>query len=218
MDKKEHKPQVLFKSQQFPAREKEKYFIVETIIPSSHDHRINNNSNSNNNNGSNTNLVEGPIDVFQKVGNETNKLIETKKLQFNDIWTNKITQEDLYVPKTILDMNSMQALNRILFNSIIKYASKINDLFILLSQEKEGVKILEYSNSILIISLALHFKMRNFLQVKGSALKYDSNTLMPLSKVIQWYKCLNEQLEKDTMVQINELITFFNDFKNEISN
>ena len=58
-----------------------------------------------------------------------NKVIDYKKLHFNHIWANKITQEDYLTMKSLDDVNNNNKLLENLMNSIIRFTDKINELF-----------------------------------------------------------------------------------------
>ena len=58
-----------------------------------------------------------------------NKIIDYKKLQFNHIWPNKITQEDFLTMKSLDDVQKNNKLLDNLMMSILRFTDKINELF-----------------------------------------------------------------------------------------
>src|SRR5687768_4851023 len=90
-----------------------------------------------------------------------NKLIEVKRLQFNYIWTNKITQEDLATPKALDNQKDNMILSKNIFNSIVKFSERTNELYLKILNNTSDNKD-DYLD-LLYVTSALIQKMKNFL-------------------------------------------------------
>jgi hypothetical protein len=120
-----------------------------------------------------------------------NKLIENKKLQFNNIWANKITQEDISVPKQFDDIKNCLILNRIIYDSLLKLAKKINENFEKLIRDYTNGENIDIASeklcyNIVLLTNALLFKMNSFLEIKIKQFKISDEMLESI-KILQKY-------------------------------
>lgn len=164
-----------------------------------------------NSNLSNTN--NDSCDVEKTAFNICLNLVNLKKLQFNFIWSNKITQENLNTPKLFEDVKQNIILNEIILNSIIKFAEKINTLFkeILYSESNEIDKLTLWTS-------ALIQKMKNLLAVKNKNFSIKKESLKPLIELKQFYQLFQDELiQNELSKKLDDFYQYINEFNNIIS-
>jgi hypothetical protein len=151
-------------------------------------------------------------EIGNKILNLTNNIIDSKRLQLNYIWSNKITQEDLNTPKILEDSAQNSQIVNQLFISIIKYASKINEIFetILYSSEFNQESVFD----LIFISSALIQKFKNFFQIKNKQFKKEKYLIEPLTKLSRYYGLFKINIKKEEISkkvdEFHNLISEFN--------
>ena len=117
-----------------------------------------------------------------------NKLIDNKKLQLNFIWANKITQEDLCTPKSLEDSHQNIKLINNIFLSILKHATKINEMFErVLYGENDDYLNQENLITLFITTASLIQKIKNFLEIKTKLFKKEKFLAEPLIKLEKYF-------------------------------
>ena len=142
----------------------------------------------------------------------TNNIIDSKRLQLNYIWCNKITQEDLNTPKILDDSaHNLQLANQI-FLSIIKYANKINESFETLVYSPESFDE-DSVFSLIIKTSALIQKFKNFFQIKTKQFKKEKYLIDPLTKLQKYYGLFKINIIKDELSKkIEEFYNYISEF------
>ena len=104
-----------------------------------------------------------------------NKVIDYKKLHFNHIWANKITQEDYLTMKSLEDVNNNNKLLENLMNSILRFTDKINDLFYLIINTKSDDNSNKNYELFFSLSKNLENQFKNFVNARTKYYKIPVN-------------------------------------------
>lgn len=149
--------------------------------------------------------------IVDNVMLNVNKLVENKKLQLNYIWSNKITQEELNTPKILDDSQQNNQLTNKIFQSILKFANKINEVFkvLICSDQLEEEKAMK----LLVLTGSLIQKFKNFFQVKTKQFKIQKSSLEPLIKLEENYNLFKSNLPMpDISKKLEDFQTCISDF------
>jgi hypothetical protein len=123
-------------------------------------------------------------------------LIEIKRFQLNHIWANKITQEDINIPRKCdtNDDNYKQAI--IILNSARKLNDKILKIFLEFNNKNPIINNLPNKISKLILyTCSLIQKLKNINEIKIKSLKFDKNFNDCLKKNISYFKDIKNKLK-----------------------
>lgn len=104
-----------------------------------------------------------------------NKIIDYKKLQFNHIWPNKITQEDYLTMKALEDLHKNNKLLENLMLSIMRFADKINDLFDVIINSKPDNNMTKNLEVFYTLAKNLENQFKNFVNARTKYYKISVN-------------------------------------------
>lgn len=150
----------------------------------------------------------------EKALSNISKLINSKKLQLNYIWSNKITQEDLNTPKQLEDQQQNNLLASNIFNSMIKFANHVNSIFenIFLCDNDANLSD-EKVMSILVTTSAIIQKMKNFCEIKTRIFKKEKSIADPLLKLQEYFGLFKSNIKfSDLCKKIEEIYNYLSDF------
>ena len=159
-------------------------------------------------------------ECIKKAYLSTNKIISHKKLQFNYIWTTKITQEDISIPTQLNDLQKNQALTKNILLSIIKFANKVNNTFenIFFNADKHILnenQLFEEISEMMVVSVSILKKMKNFLEIKTKQFKINKFVVEPLTVLQRYFGLFKHNVKKEEIStrisEIHSTVTEFND-------
>jgi len=160
-------------------------------------------------------------DYYSKAYTSTEKIINHKKLQFNYIWTTKITQEDISIPRQLPENQTNQELTKVILLSIIKCANKINNTFenIFFNSEIHVSHSEKYFykeiTEMIVVSAAIMKKMKNFLEIKSKNFKINKFVVEPLTILQKYFGLFKHNIKSEEIStriwEIYTTVTEFND-------
>lgn len=138
--------------------------------------------------------------------NLTNRLVEIKKLQFNHIWSNKITQEDLNTPKQLDDDKDNMILMKNIFAGVARFAVKINEMFenVLFKNKVDlsgGNNNSEVYFNLLVFTNSLLQKLKNFFAIKTKYFKISREMMEPLIIMQNYYKLFHSNINANVIAK-----------------
>jgi hypothetical protein len=148
----------------------------------------------------------------------TSKVIDSKKLQFNYIWANKITQEELTTPKALEDNIMNLKLVQNTFDLILIISNKINAKFEFLFNIPEVLsepneEICNEVYNILRLTSAMIQKCKNFLEIKTKQFKITKESLLSLINLRKYYSTfVNNIKSEDLSKRIDEYYQLIQNF------
>lgn len=126
--------------------------------------------------------------LLKESQNTIDKIIESKKLQLNYIWSNKITQEDINIPKIYESNEDIMKQIKITLNSASKLYTRILQLISQIFQEDFDItKATDYVSKILLYTSSLIQKIKNLNDIKPRSFKLDKDTYDNINKVLDFY-------------------------------
>lgn len=158
--------------------------------------------------------------LVKKTIQNLNSVIVNKKLSFNNLWTSKINQDDPYAIQPLENSNENLILINILFNSILVFSKKINEmLIILLNQELNAVKKLEYVQKISVFSRSLMTKIRNFQEIKSKSFKLSKESLFEIKNLKDHFNMIVMPNGSESISKFAECLDeFYQDLTKHLAN
>jgi hypothetical protein len=151
-----------------------------------------------------------------------NKIVESKKLQMNYIWCTKISQEDLNTPKILEDPGQHLQMLSNLFQSIVRLANKINEVFENLINTNTGElsesNFEELCYSFMITTSALVRKLKNFIELKNKQFKKEKNAIEPLIKLQKYFGLFKLNFKGSLSKKLEEFYQHICEFINNLEN
>jgi hypothetical protein len=182
------------------------------------DQENNSNSNINNSNNiynSNLYLKENTQTNEKNLLSIHNKLIDIKRLQFNYIWTNKITQEDLSTPKIFDNQKDNLQISKNIFNSIVKFSDRTNEIFNKILNNNSNIDNKDDYLNLLYITSALIQKMKNFLIIKSKHFKLNKDMMKSLIEVKNNYQIFQNYFKQNELAKkLDEYYQYIKEFIN----
>lgn len=241
MSIKDHKPVALFKSVTYPVqKEKEKYFIVETVkhtnTPQKPFHNITTNSqqqNHNSNQSTSTNFI---------VKNDNNKSSKKEKdSNSKSINNTKVNKIDEITQKAINEVNNFIEKNKLIFTELWSNKPSIEDLNLPKTFQEQNmnielnriilnsiINVSKYINelfdklingnndnqtyqTLLICLSALQQKINYFLQVKINSFKMEMNSISDIVILKHHLDYMNNCFQSELAQNLKDISTSLNE-------
>jgi len=165
--------------------------------------------------------IDKEVNIENKALNIINKFIDSKKLQMNLLWTNKIVQEEFFTLKPLKSQYNNKLLLDEIFRSIANFSDKINKIL-----EKIQNKTDPNDNNVnsdlkllLLLCKNLQVKITKFSDIKHKQYKVEKEKLCYLLKTeLMFNKILEVLNESDESLSIflREFLVSIEDFNKNI--